>query len=55
MYKCEECKEKFARPDEKGVDAGFIRDTGVRGKYKAVFVNMCPHCLSTKFKEVTNA
>lgn len=47
MYKCEECKGKFNMPDERNIDAGGIRDSGIVGKYKTSFIKTCPSCFST--------
>lgn len=51
MFRCKNCSERFNQPDERNIDAGGIRDSGIIGKAKAKFITLCPYCLSTNFEK----
>lgn len=52
MYKCNTSNNEFDRANERSVDAGGIRDTGVIGKAMVTFIGFCPHCSSRDFVRV---
>ena len=52
MYHCKKCGVSFARPYERPIDSGGIRDEGViRKTNRTIFLGFCPNCYSRNYEK----
>lgn len=54
MFICNACNKRFARPKERCIDAGGIRDFGAVQKHKVPIINFCPNCSSRNFTRLSS-